>query len=551
MEASSKPILCLLLLCALLALAAGADLLVEDRESNVLQFFSEALRDADVREHVLAGGRTYNIAGGVVRENGAVVRGRGALLPLALAYKKALARRTPLLPLAGTDPDALLNAVQELERTQALLAQTQSDPGGVPLIRSLYPTGSLRVLAELERARIAFLETGTIQEAWRYDLAVRTALWQLRADLAAFRRAFSRAVPSGVGEYATPSTSVTRANVLEALDALLAGLNDIETVLGERLSCTRGGIASCDLNDLSLPRLEEQKNVVPEEAIARAREIRSLFGQAGTLEKPDDNLIVVLAKSACAPDNPIFSVYTRQFGNFAGYTNLLWLGDIRFVLSEKHPDIPFFSYFSDHGVRYVPVPLNHYSCAELGKDWGRVFGVLDARKFARALPISKFAGEAATDSLKKLERALLSSDVVHERDAVEYVALAQELDEELPEDSANKIAALSLKLRNGSAGLDLFIREMAIVERTNIELLESSGPPADMTIPYLFFVRSAFPSLFISGEIVTTELFARNEIPPAEQPYTFYSSLRNDPQERKRLVRDMLLYHRAFNEYLE
>ena len=70
----------------------------------------------------------------------------------------------------------------------------------------------------------------------------------------------------------------------------------------------------------------------------------------------------------------------------------------------------------------------------------------------------------------------------------------------------------------------------------------------DLGAEYLFFAKSAFPSLFIASNPLvidgTPSLFEINKLTRKEQPYVFYSVVQNDAGMRDTLVEDLAFYIR-------
>lgn len=536
----------------ILALLGGAvylSSLFTHHEENLRVFFSDALRSARIEEDVLIGETRYHVQAGNTYKNGQPVPDYEALSALRLAYEKTIARRTPLMAIAGTDPDDLEDAIRALEETRSHLAELQETPHETFLVQSaLYPIAFLRSLAELERARLAFIESGSQFDAWKYRIAMRDIFSIYRHDLYVFRRAFLRGVPENVRGYATPRKIITRHGILRALDDLTRGINKTESRFRRRLDCTHGRQDLCAHEDLLLPKLiEPPEQSVSPQASSLVRKVTSLLVSAGIPLDTTDSSTVLLSKSLCTePDRagPFYSIYPDETGKYRGQ-RILFTGDLRFVRSEEHRRVPFFDYLKERRVAYVLVPLGHYTCLEIGHDWGRLFSTLAVRDVAVHSPLSAIAPWEMLGKLKKLEASLTSS-IVKERDAVEYVATAQRLtvETEIPQDILKKIEPLLLQIHNKSTNLDQMVLDVARTEGEAAHL-NKKGIAIDISVPYLFFVRSGFPLLFLStnpSAVGTLEdLFEVKTTPADSEPYLYYSSMRLDSRIREVLVHDVTL----------
>src|SRR3989344_7146478 len=104
---------------------------------QAISFFSSALQQADVIETVSVQGGTYRVDRGFVsRSDGVLVRPAQTIKALRLAYALTLARRSPLIGLAGTNADKLDAATTQLEEVQDTLADLQDEEEDKRLIRN-------------------------------------------------------------------------------------------------------------------------------------------------------------------------------------------------------------------------------------------------------------------------------------------------------------------------------------------------------------------------------------------------------------------------------
>lgn len=449
---------------------------------------------------------------------------------LSLLYAKNLTRRAPLFSLPGTDPQALEEALVELEGVQNELASVQKS-GAAQLVKAaLYPTDFLRALAQAERARQKFLETGTQQDLKIYTIAQQRAFAAYLESLTRFRVAFEASVKPTVNKYATEKLIVSRKNSLDAIDELRESAGEVYTQLQERMRCIHGVVASCRPGELELPDLSKEDFSTEHSAVAQ--EIANLWREG---HMPLEQRLVALSNSACVRASPAYFGVART----PDLASVVYVGDLRFLKPER-ADAPYYDFFAKKGVRYHPVTqFAHYKCFEMATDAGGVFATLATLSLSQKTLSSYATGEAHIE-MRSLEAAF-EKNAIRDSDARKYLGTASRLN--LPEDLKNEVIETTLAFDQGSQDFDALLRQIAENEGLNIKLYRAGVEP-DLSADYLFFIRSAFPSLFfahnasISGSHAPLFEKVAREL---DEPFIYYSDFHADADMSAQLRRDFLL----------
>lgn len=513
-------------------------------------FFSSALIDAHVSETVSVGERTITISEGHIVED-SILSEQETLLALRLGYEKAVARRNPLVALPGVDTQGMFQAIRDVRVTRDLLSQQQTQARDRMLIRtSLYPDAFLSAAAQLEESRRAFLESGRAADARSYESQLQRTIRAYRADIARFRDAFSTAVTTSAGTYATPRYLVDRESILNALHTLDTGMAHTEAIAAMRMSCFSGHITDCDTRDITFPTTTATaaQSVSPE-AHSLAMTVRATLIRAGYKLDPDETLLQ-LGANACIVSQkytaPLFTFETVSTKYEPEYLSPRLVGDIPLVSSKRFETTPFFSYFAAQGITYVPVnPLSYYVCPVSAQDMGRLGALRAIREYAQTARISMYASGDTLEALKKMEG---TTPVITDEDAVAYLSAARQLIEsgDLSVEDTNTITSLALALRDNSLGVYQTLQNIVFFEQVDIDL-NAHGIPLDFSPAYLFFARSAFPDLFLADNVSATgvhdNLFKPNTVPEESMPYIYYSSLPNTAAVQDEVTRNLQLFY--------
>ncbi len=478
-----------------------------------------------------------------------------SLSALKLAYAKALAGRSPLMALAGTDPETMSLSVDKLEQSVVRLSTLQKDRNADELVRSsLYPIAFLRSMANLEAERLRFVSSGSDTDELAYETAQYAAIRAYKDDLQRFRRAFLRIVPADTAEFTNDSTVISRDGIIRALDELGNKISKTEGALRQRNRCLAGFISACDRNSLTLPIVPVVKDFpVHAEDISRAEKIRSMLGAAFNNPTIGNAPIIQLSRSACTESiglPPLFVVHTAQPSptNDATGLRVSFVGDLKLLKSDLYNEVPFFKYFADHGISYVYTPMSFYTCSETGYDFERVLGVRSVSEFSNEFNVSQYVSGTTSAALRKLERVLApTNSILRESDAMQYLAETQALitSGALPRPPAGAIEYLSLQIANRTSKFDFILENIAVIEDHNVRLAHRNIPVA-LSAQYLFFTRSAFPLLFMSSNTSVSGRYDRpfkeNNAAFKEQAYTLYSSLPDTESTRNKLIREIRMY---------
>ncbi len=479
----------------------------------------------------------------------------GSFETLRLAYAKTLAERSPLLSLAGTDPDALQYAVDDAEKTRSAFADIQKTSGHAALVTSgLYPISFLRAITAAEKARRVFIQSGTAEDNAVYDKARRDALTAYQKSLTQFRSAFIATVPPSMRTYTAGGVLVSREGVLQAVDALEVGSEKISAKDRERERCLSGHTDSCEAGDLAIPMLTMPPPVTPLSAVDRSTitAVRAFSAELGKPLAPAEPL-VQLADSACNGSSTpaVFGFYTDDTKNHSsGYVQPTIAGDLRLVRAVEYPNEPFFSYFKNQGAQYVPNnPLTHYTCPGVGRDIATALWIREVRQFALSAKVSQYSGPYA-EALRSTEHTFASAYITEEADAVAYMNLARSSVQggAVPEDTKNRVISLLLEKLDNSTDFDHVVSLVVSIEQSNLRAV-GHEVPLDLQAETLFYFRSAWFPFFMADNASVAQ-FQGPLLPPlqaqdVQSPFVYASSLLNKPQDRAQLEKDLTLYMTA------
>ncbi len=523
------------------------------RQQSASLFYSSALRDAKISEEVTVDSRRYDVVLGKVELSGENISRIRADKSIELAYAKALARRSPFMALAGTDPKQLETAIDALEETKNKLAEVQKNRKDGDLVKSsLYPIEFLSALANLERARLLFLANGDEDSQKKYQMAQNQAFYAYQDDIGSFKKAFIQAVSPNAKFFAFGGNLVDRESITKALDTLSSGMRETKSMIEKREKCLSGKTAQCVISDLDFPTVSVlEKQVIAPALISQSNTIRSILAKALGDNEIMNGPVIGLSKSRCTADTPgapLFVLYykVKTMEKDMEYYNSLFIGNIRFIDSEKQKQIEFFKYFALHGVKYVlSLPNAYYECPLSWYDTGKILGIHSVIAFAKKSSVSAYASGENKSRLKKLEDSFASPNaLVEEKDAVDYISVSQNVAKEgaVPEDVVDEIISLSLQLRNVSAKFNNLITEISRIENKNLDLVRR-GINLSLDLSYLFYVRSGFISLFLAHNPSATgfhgPFFEQNTIPLEKQPFIFYSSLPYTPIVESEIMKDI------------
>lgn len=501
-------------------------------------FFREALRSARSTETIQVGGIVYRLSDGVMYEGDTEIVGSDSLPLLRIAYAKTVARHSPLISISGTDPALLDGATERLEAVRdnvSLLQKTQSDADSVR--SGLYPIDFLRALADVERKRIDFLAQGTPEQEEAYAQSQRYAVTAYYSDLKKYRKAFEKTVPLSIGRYGTARDVIGRNDIISATRALEASMYTTEGRLRNRGLCIGGVHWRCNISDIH-PRttLVPIEKAISTDYLSRSQEIESLFQSAYAKEASDSVKIYELSESACTgtiDGASLFAIYAGSPSGIFSEVSPVYIGNIRFTDAARERATPFYDYFFTQGVRYVvDDPLLHYKCLEAGQDIGKLLSLRSLHTFAQQAMLSIFESGASKISLEKIEKAKGTvTDPITYADATRYInaAVSLMINKKIPEKVRSDVFNEIITFTNSSASFDAIVRTIAQVEESNMAL-SKKGVRISLDAPYLFYVRSAFTTLFLSNNPSVVgqpkQYFPENTLPKSAEPFVYYSSLK-------------------------
>ncbi len=545
----------LFLIVVLAVSAAALDAERTKTQKAASLFFSTALEEQHISATVVVSGISYSVKDGDVESAGGSVAGKERFDALRTAYALALAQRSPLLAVPGTDPEKLDRAVTALADVASSLAEIQKNRSNKDAVRSsLYPIDFLRSLAKLERLRETFISTGADVDEALYRQAAKEAVYAFKKDLLLHKAAFTRIVPEEAVAYQVFEGTMTRESLVRSMDALLRGIRETAATLDKQSACISGSVSACDSSRLALPG-PATTPATPDAAVKNTYpfldEIRSSYSRSmenpAYLKKP----VFELMDSVCMNnfDAPFLFFLRTKKKSADGIVTPEFMGDILFVPAAPYKDMPFYRYFGENKIAYVYFPLwEHYKCPEIALDTARIFGtkaVLDAAQTER---FSEYAEGPDAATLRELETRLInpSAGIVRERDARAYVDGALRVlsaKQNVPPRIIEALLDLSLAHQYGTTSFDQFINKIAGDELANIGLLRTNVP-VELEAKYLFYVRSGFFSLFQG----TNRSITGVQPPPVERagstsgsPFVRYTVLRKTIPQAE-LVRDMTFF---------
>lgn len=525
------------------AILAAAVFFVQTRESSCdaqAVFFSEMLAEATLRQEIHLDA-VYVVNSGHVEDEGLPACKRASVV--RLAYAAALAERAPLFALPGTDLDLFDITIEKLNGRITTYDTFQGSREAYGALRALYPLQLLTSMRTTEELRRAFVTHPSPETLARYSASQRTTLTAYLRDIHRHTRAFEEFVPPTHAAYITGGTELTRSAIATALHELRAQAFTTGQLLLRRISCIRGHIGSCDPIRLTLPDV-----LPPSSDESRPyTDLREHIADIRNTTIDPSFPTILLSSSTCVEylgARPSFTLRPTADASDTLLTRPIFTGDILF-LDTTHDNTSFYRSFADANVRYVfSNPLISYMCPNLAGDAGQFYATRAARTRAQHAPISEHAGERRA-YLQQLEKRL-SGTFIREDDARRYRAEIRTLLEEDVFDRATTIELTDLLLaaEYGSAGF-----EHTVFLATAMQDHTAVAPDTTyLQIPYLFFARSGFLTLFLGSNpsVIGRPFDPFPRATPEEMeasPYVLYSSL--SPEERATAARDLAAYYRA------
>ncbi len=472
-----------------------------NREQLTSIFYSDALRDAGASEKVVMENKEYSVINGVVvGEFGNTIKSKEKLDVLKIAYSLTMARRSPLFGIAGTNPGALKQAVDELKNVVEDLAKTQGNPGDAAMVASsLYPIDFLYSLSTLEESRLKFLASGTNTDSDNYEKSLQDTIRTGKRDIENFKKSMQEIIGEKSMRFLRFGGTMTAKSMLETISLIQEGISKNENIFLERNLCVHGKIKFCDKTAIEIPassQLQENPKATADRKIPPlVTKVREIFSEASGRPINKSDMLVALDRSKCLgalPGPYYFLVRTLTDGGERAF-RLMYAEDI-FFYPTKNDSGNMFKYMNTElKIFFSHVnPVNFYTCPEVGNDTGRAYGTVAT---------AAFAGKHPSLAVHARNRLLGSPMVVYENDATTYIQTAiEELrfhTNQSSRETKNELINLLIMFNEQSAGLEFLVEGIEMVNSTNLHLKEA-GVPFDLSARNLFLTHSAFPSLFLS-----------------------------------------------------
>lgn len=476
--------LLLVVICGTLAAEAFLLSRESDRQTAAKEFFSNTLKDAEISEIVSVQDHTYLV------QNGSIISqessGQKDYQILSLAYALSLARRDPLLALAGTNPAALKESAMRLISAQATLKEAQMSAPERDAIENLYPSKFLLHLAELEALRQTFLSSGSDVDEERYRAQLRTTIESGLEAIRRFSDSFGKIV---VGEDETilpgfgGAISVT--NLRNAMKEIESGLVHTRDRFHARQRCLRGAINACDKSELWLQPLENVSHKAQVAHPPLLNEIRLLLAEAKELPNSVSNRIVALDESVCLQTFPGPYFFSAPLATSDSPSPLpMFLNEVFFL--KTHTTAAMLAYLlNDLHIAYsLAHPLLYYRCPDVGKDIGTIIAIKEVAMFARDNKLGT-----------TVMRQLFPSANVYDSDKSARAYVDYALTTTTSSSTYNQLLELRLMMQNSSAGLERIVDSIARTSR-NDAAGKTRGIPFEVDAKTLFLAYSAFLTLF-------------------------------------------------------
>lgn len=517
------------------------------KSSEVAQFFFEELRGAKISENVIVAGKSYDVVHGVVSPADGY-----AGKALETAYSKALARRAPILGIAGVTPEKMIGSVASLRLVQNQLSDLQSAANEALLVRtSLYPTSFLNALALTEKKRLDFLSSGSDTDDALYRESLIYTARTGRKDSLSFKYALNKIIGTDTFKFYGMNGTISNDSLIRSAQGVSLRFDDVLQDLYRRDFCLGGTISACTRDELILPAITSfGENYVPKARIMSPQQlnIAGLLADAASGTGVGKRKIIELGSSVCINDanERLFAVREESDDYLSPF---LFLGDPIFYSAEKTRNQLVLYLKEKYDVTFFKInPMSFYNCPDVLKDMSMLRAVQATVNFALDHPfLFKSANVNIEDSV----------DIYQERDARAYIdAALTKLENQgysLPRSQSNQIISLYVMFKEQSAGIDDLISNISAINVIDIKHREDNVP-FDLSAKTLFLVRSAFPSLFSSQNPSSghTKVMLKEHDPVGVREFlstvTEYKNLAGTVS-REKIVRDLNLYNLFEHRY--
>ncbi len=483
-------------------------------------FFAGELRNQGITESVRIGVHAYSVEKGVVLLEHVPVIGIDTLKALRIAYAKALAERSPLLGLEGTDPEALRANTKLLEETMAKISQIQGKseylqlmnavlyPDGISQFQieaedselvktALYPTDFLYALAALEKARKQFIASGSQSDmdvyGGSFDAVFKFGIHDSKklVDALVYKTRSSNSIrlPGFAG-------TITAASSVDSLRSIPESFSVLKQRAAERAWCMAGITWFCPpLTTPTLPAVladQSEKTDLDSQGTMRT-EIASILRSVAATSTYDGLFAPVrLNKSACLASLPSPYELESAVSWRLNFDLLHYMNDMYFIpTAGSSGPVPQFLR-NTYGLNYLKInPLVFYLCPYLLEDVSDAHAILKTAALAKKYP-----------DIPNSHRDILISGIPTESDAIAYLREAGSIlsRESVPTLYAQEVLSLSLIFNQKSAGLDAVVGQIVYINEHDL-VLAQEGTPFDVSAQSLLLTHTAAPSLFLFHQI--------------------------------------------------
>ncbi len=444
-------------------------------------YLASALKEANISETVTVGGAPYSVTDGIVSPaSSEAIRFR----VLRTTYALMLARRSPILGIAGVDPSSLMRSVDSLSAARIALANRQKIPDAKNAVRtSLYPIGFISDLASLEKKRLLFIGSGSDSDEISYERALQKAAMDGGAEALQFQTALVGAIGTSTLRFPTLGGTITQDTLFGSATAIRTRFSEIDSQIRERNRCLSGYPAYCHVADIQLAAPAQTANIASTTSIAS----KTYTGIIPVIE-----MNIALASSTCFAEVP--SPYLFSVGSTTGFGRMpIWYGGNSYFAPTQHSYGATMAYLHNKlDIDYSLVnPMAFYICPDVLQDISDVYAVRRTVQFAQT--------HAQYAPLQR--KALLSERIYTQSIAIDYLsAVVAEIETQKKSESGPQLSALEEVLNiwtERSSGLDMLVSTIAAVDGTDVNL-HANNVPFNIDARTLFLTHSAFPSLFLA-----------------------------------------------------
>lgn len=462
-----------------------------------------------------------------LRSAGIAVPNNASLSSLELLYAQAMAERSPLFGIVGTDPTTLASAVSALATTTQNLVASQPNAQDAKLVQALYPINFLGSLAVTEAARQAFVADDSSANERAYDVALHATATAGSIDSKAFYAALQTEIGTSTFLLGTTNYPISAALMLQSASDIVARMSVLSEKLNTRDGCVAGNIAACDISDIALPQVVPASLLPSSAPLPQlSSDVMSILVAAWQPNLFANSQIVRLDSSLCLSAFPAPYYLVLRESDADPRARYVYVGDLFFTKLPAvfSKDIPFTQVY---GITYLlDDPLEFYQCPEVEADISNIYAVVSTAHFAQTHL-----------ELAPADAAMLSKQVIDEGYARQYISQAlQQATGSSTEQNA--LISLALEFNEENADLSTVVDEIAVLDQFNIDEEKQGMLQTETNITTLFFEHTGFLSLFLASNPSALPAIASIRVPEGPAALSgyltsnaFYSTLRTKVPE--------------------